>query len=159
MRSSSNRMSPAISGGKAKRIIAATTSRYQAKSGIRLTRMPGARHFSTPTMISTAAAIEATSMKERPSSQMSAPMPLSSGSVASGGYMNQPLDGAAPKKIEPQTKTPPSRKLQKPKAESRGNGSSRAPSIGGRRKIATASKIGTAKRNIITVPCSVKAWL
>ncbi|MNE45587.1 hypothetical protein D3C80_1398760 [compost metagenome] len=29
----------------------------------------------------------------------------------------------------------------------------------GRRKIAIASKIGTAKRNIITVPCRVKAWL
>ena len=98
-------------------------------------------------------------MKERPSSQMSAPMPDNSSSVASGGYMNQPDDGAASKKIEPQTKTPPRRKLQKPKAPSRGNGSSRAPSIGGNRKIATASKIGTANRNIITVPCSVKAWL
>ena len=73
--------------------------------------------------------------------------------------MNQPPLGAASKKIEPQTKTPPIRKLQKPKAPSRGNGSSRAPSIGGSRKIATASKIGTAKRNIITVPCSVKTWL
>ena len=65
-------------------------------------------------------------MKERPSSQMSAPMPENSSSVASGGYMNQPACGAAPKKIEPQTKTPPRRKLQKPKAESRGNGRSRA---------------------------------
>jgi len=50
-------------------------------------------------------------------------------------------------------------KLQKPKAESSGNGSSRAPSIAGSRKIAPASKIGTANRNIITVPCRVKAWL
>jgi hypothetical protein len=33
--------------------------------------------------------------------------------VASGGYINQPLFGAAPKKIEPQTKTPPIRKHQK----------------------------------------------
>ena len=122
-------------------------------------RMPGARHFMMPTMSSTAAAIEATSMKERPSSQMSAPMPEYSLSVASGGYMNQPDDGAASKKIEPQTKTPPIRKLQKPKAPSRGKGSSRAPSMGGSRKIATASKIGTANRNIITVPCSVNAWL
>ena len=80
-------------------------------------------------------------------------------SVASGGYMNQPPSGAASKKIEPQTKTPPIRKHQKPKADSRGNGRSRAPSIGGRRRIDTASKIGTAKRNIITVPCSVKTWL
>ena len=88
---------------------------------------------------------------------MSAPMPEYSLSVASGGYMNQPDDGAASKKMEPQTKTPPMKKLQKPKAPSRGKGSSRAPSIGGSRNIATASKIGTAKRNIITVPWSVKA--
>lgn len=98
-------------------------------------------------------------MNERPSSQMSAPMPENSLSVASGGYMNQPVDGAALKKIEPQTKIPPRKKLQKLKAPRRGNGISRAPSIGGRRKIATASKIGTANRNIITVPCRVKAWL
>src|SRR5690606_7041509 len=100
-----------------------------------------------------------TSMKERPSSQISAPIPENSLLVASGGYMNQPVLGAELKKIDPQTKMPPSRKLQKPKAERRGNGSSRAPSIDGSRKIAMASKIGTAKRNIITVPCSVKAWL
>src|SRR5690606_35614994 len=145
IRSISNRMSPAISGGKANRIIPPTISRYQANIGIRLMRMPGARHFMMPTMISTAAAIEATSMKERPSSQMSAPMPENSLLVASGGYMNQPVLGAELKKIDPQTKIPPSRKLQKPKAERRGKGSSRAPSIDGSRKIAMASKIGTAK--------------
>jgi hypothetical protein len=132
----------------------ATIRRYHANSGIKFTRMPGARHFMIPTISSTAAASEATSMKERPSSQMSAPMPACS-DVANGGYMNQPELGAAPKKIEPHTKTPPMRKLQKPKAPSRGNGISRAPIIGGSKKIATASKIGTAKRNIITVPCSV----
>ena len=74
--------------------------------------MPGGRHFSTPTISSTAAAIEATSMKLRPSSQMSAPIPVCSVSVVSGGYMNQPPSGAAPKKIEPQTNTPPIRKHQ-----------------------------------------------
>ena len=37
--------------------------------------MPGGRHFSAPTISSTAAAIAATSMNENPSSQMSAPMP------------------------------------------------------------------------------------
>ena len=36
--------------------------------------MPGGRHLSTPTISSTAAAIAATSMNEKPSSQMSAPM-------------------------------------------------------------------------------------
>jgi hypothetical protein len=73
--------------------------------------------------------------------------------------MNQPPAGAALKKIEPQTNTPPSRKLQYPYAESLGNGRSRAPSISGRMRIENASKIGTAKRNIITVPCKVKTWL
>ena len=38
-------------------------------------RMPGGRHLSVPTIISTAAAIAATSMNEKPSSQMSGPMP------------------------------------------------------------------------------------
>ncbi len=74
--------------------------------------MPGGRHLSTPTISSTAAAIEATSMKDRPSSQMSAPMPDWRMSVVSGGYMNQPPCGAASKKIEPHTKMPPSRKHQ-----------------------------------------------
>ena len=96
-------------------------------------------------------------MKDRPRSQMSAPMPLCS--VERGGYMNQPASGAESKKIEPQTKTPPITKHQKPKADNLGNGRSRAPSMAGRRRIATASKIGTANRNIITVPCSVKAGL
>ena len=48
---------------------------------------------------------------------------------------------------------------QKPNADSRGNGSSRAPIICGRNRIETASKIGIANRNIITEPCSVKIWL
>src|SRR3546814_10870949 len=97
-------MSPAISGGKANRIIPATISRYQANIGIRLMRMPGARHFMMPTIISTAAAIEATSMKERPSSQISAPMPENSLLVASGGYMNQPVLGAELKKDRKSTR-------------------------------------------------------
>src|SRR3546814_6600736 len=82
-------------------------------SGIRFMRMPGGRHLSTPMMSSTAAAIEATSMKLRPSSQMSTPMPALRSSVLSGGYMNQPPVGAASKKREPQTKMPPIRKHQR----------------------------------------------
>ena len=72
--------------------------------------MPGGRHFSTPTMSSTAAAMDATSMNDSPSSQMSTPMPPCF--VDSGGYMNQPPAGAASKNIEPQTNTPPIRKHQ-----------------------------------------------
>ena len=75
-----------------------------------LTRIPGGRHFSAPTISSTAAAIEATSMNDRPRSQMSEPMPSSI--VASGGYMNQPALGAAENRIEPITKMPPIRKAQ-----------------------------------------------
>src|SRR3546814_8043353 len=66
-------------------------------------RMPGGRHLSTPMMSSTAAAIEATSMKLRPSSQMSTPMPALRSSVLSGGYMNQPPVGAASKRSEEHT--------------------------------------------------------
>ena len=75
-------------------------------------RIPGGRHFKTPMMSSTAAAIEATSMKERPSSQTSTPMSSASGpDVLKGGYMNQPPLGPASNRIEPQTKVPPIRKL------------------------------------------------
>ena len=73
--------------------------------------------------------------------------------------MNQPPRGAASKKIEPQRNMPPIANAQKPNADSRGNGSSRAPIICGRNMIDTASKIGIANRNIITEPCSVKTWL
>ncbi len=72
--------------------------------------------------------------------------------------MNQPPRGPAPKKIEPQTNTPPMAKHQKPNAESRGKGRSLAPSICGKTMIEKASKMGTAKRNIITEPCRVKSW-
>ena len=74
--------------------------------------------------------------------------------------MNQPPRGAASKKIEPSNEDAADQmKLQKPYADSRGNGKSRAPSICGSTMIENASKIGTANRNIITVPCSVKIWL
>src|SRR5690606_20530192 len=157
-RCSSNMMSPAISGGNANRIIAPTTRVYHAYRGIRLMRMPGGRVLSTPTISSTAAAIEATSMKLRPSSQTSAPSP-SVYWVDSGGYMTQPSLGAASKNTEPHTNMPPIRKHQNPNADSRGNGRSRAPSTEGSTRIENASKIGTANRNIITEPCSVNSWL
>src|SRR5688572_13142933 len=121
-------------------------------------RMPGGRHLSTPTISSTAAAIAATSMNENPSSQMSGPMPGVYADV-SGGYMNQPPLGAAPKKIEPHRNSPPSRKHQNPNADRRGNGKSRAPRICGSTTTAIASKIGMANRNIITEPCTVNIWL
>ncbi len=52
-----------------------------------------------------------------------------------------------------------SEKHQNPNADRRGNGRSRAPSICGSRMTAMPSKIGIANRNIITDPCTVKAWL
>src|SRR5688500_17295224 len=93
-------MLPVISGGNANTIITAATSVYQTYSGMRLRRMPGGRHLSAPTISSTAEAIAATSMNEKPSSQMSAPISLWYLEV-SGGYMNQPPRGAASKKIAP----------------------------------------------------------
>ena len=122
-------------------------------------RMPGARHLRTPVISSTDAASDATSMKLRPSSQMSVPMPVRRGSDDIGVYMNHPAAGAALKNSDPQTKTPPVMKHQKLKDDSRGNGSSRVPRMPGSSRIATASKIGTANRNIIAVPWSVNSWL
>ncbi len=69
--------------------------------------MPGGRHFKIPTMSSTAAAIDATSMKDSPSSQTSTPMP--GRSVLKGGYMNQPPSGAIPKNSDTQKNVPPMR--------------------------------------------------
>lgn len=40
-----------------------------------LIRIPGGRHLSVPTINSTAAAMAAISMNEKPSNQMSAPIP------------------------------------------------------------------------------------
>src|SRR5688572_13971793 len=147
-----------MSGGNANSTIAAATRVYQQYSGIRLIRIPGGRHLSTPTISSTAAATADTSMNENPSSQMSAPM---SGWYAdvSGGYMNHPPRGAASKKIDPHKNNPPMTNAQKPNADSRGKGRSRAPSISGMIRMARASKTGIAKRNIITEPCTVKIWL
>src|SRR5690606_12964820 len=102
---SSSSTSPAISGGKANSIITPTTKMYQPYSGIKLIRIPGGRHFSTPTINSTAAAIDAISINERPSSQTSTPIPGLS--VLKGGYMNHPPSGAIPKNNEAQKKVPP----------------------------------------------------
>jgi hypothetical protein len=41
----------------------------------------------------------------------------------------------------------------------RGNATLRAPIISGTRYIATACITGTAKRNIMVVPCMVNSWL
>src|SRR5690606_18034084 len=102
-----------MSGGKANKIITATTRMYQEYSGIRLIRMPGGRVLSTPTISSTAAAMDAISMNDKPSSQISTPWP-SRNALERGGYMNQPPFGATPKKMEPQTKMPPIKNDQKP---------------------------------------------
>jgi hypothetical protein len=73
--------------------------------------------------------------------------------------MNQPPSGATPKNSVPKNTAPPTAYAQKAYADRRGNGRSRAPSIAGSRYTAMASTTGTAKRNIITVPCIVKTWL
>src|SRR5215207_6378281 len=106
-RASSSSRSPAISGGNANRIIAPVARMYQAYSGIRLIDMPGGRVLSTPMISSTAAASEAISTNDRPSSQMSAPLPGAYSPLVSGGHMNQPPSGAARKKMLPNTAQPP----------------------------------------------------
>ena len=69
--------------------------------------MPGGRVLSTPMISSTAAASEAISTNDRPSSQMSAPIPGENRALVSGGYMNQPPSGPARKKMLPNTALPP----------------------------------------------------
>jgi hypothetical protein len=73
--------------------------------------------------------------------------------------MNQPPLGAASNKRDPQRKRPPIANAQNPNAESRGKGSSLAPSICGIIRMDTASKMGMPNRNIITEPWTVKIWL
>jgi len=95
-RSSSSSSEPRISGGKAVRIITATTSAYHAKIGILSSDMPGARYFRMVTVISTAAQMAEISTKVMPSSQKSELIPGLPMVDDSGGYMNQPLSGATP---------------------------------------------------------------
>ena len=61
--------------GKAMMIMQAKISMAQAKIGSLSSVMPGARVFSTPTMISMAPAMAEISMKPMPRSQKSALMP------------------------------------------------------------------------------------
>jgi hypothetical protein len=139
--------------------MTAKTSIAQAKIGIFIRVMPGALVFSTPTMISIAPAIAEISMKPIPSSQKSALSPGEYSVSVSGGYMNQPPFGARSKKMLEKKNRPPMRYAQKAKAPKRGNGRSRAASICGNRSTPRASTIGTANRNIMVVPWTVKAWL
>ena len=98
-----------ITAGNANTIIPAKISIVQANIGMRSSVMPGARVRSTPTMSSIAPAIAEISMKPIPSSQKSAPRPGENCWPVSGGYMNQPPEGArsknsVPKKMRPPTK-------------------------------------------------------
>jgi hypothetical protein len=121
-------------------------------------RMPGGRHLRTPTMSSTAAAIDATSMKLRPEQ----PDVRADARLVLRGERRIHEPAALRRRAEEDRaadEDAAEEKLQKPNAESRGNGRSRAPSICGSTMIENASKIGTANRNIITEPWSVKSWL
>ena len=51
------------------------------------------------------------------------------------------------------------RKIQNETAFIRGNAIERAPTMSGTRYTAIACITGTANRNIIVVPCTVKSWL
>src|SRR5688572_21509478 len=109
--------------------------------------MPGGRHLSTPTTSSTADAMALTSMNDSPSNHTSAPQPGWYAEV-SGGYMNHPPLGDTPNSNVPQKNVPPITNDQKPNADNRGNGRSRAPRIWGNSRIEIASNAGTANRNI-----------
>ena len=98
-----------ITAGKANTIIPAKISIVQAKIGILSSDMPGARVRSTPTMISIAPAIAEISMKPMPSSQKSAPSPGENARSVSGGYMNQPPDGARSKNSVREEDQPPTK--------------------------------------------------
>ena len=108
-RSTSSRMLPSTSGGKPTTIMKATTSRYHAKSGIRLSDMPAVRTLRMLATISTPAQRADTSTKVTPSSQTSELMPEVKGFPDSGVYMNQPAFGAKPRKSEVSRISPPNR--------------------------------------------------
>lgn len=148
-----------ITAGNAKTIIAAKTSIAHANIGMRPSVMPGARVRSTPIRISIAPAIAEISMKPMPSSQKSWFTRGDQRASVSGGYMNQPPSGAQPTNRLRKKPRPPTRYSQNAKADRRGNGRSRAPSMFGSSATPIASTAGTANRNIITVPCIVNSWL
>ena len=106
-RSSSSSRVPAITAGKAKITIRAETSMAQANTGIWDRRMPGARVNKMPMISSMAPAMADISMKPMPSNQKSAPMPGECALPVSGGSMNQPPSGAAPKNSVQKNANPP----------------------------------------------------
>jgi hypothetical protein len=69
--------------------------------------MPGARVKRMPMISSMAPAMAEISMKPMPSSHQSAPMPGEYSLPVSGGYMNQPPSGDAPKKMVQKNARPP----------------------------------------------------
>src|SRR4051794_35846712 len=110
-------MSAAITAGMPIMIIPAVTSMYQAKIGILLRVMPGARVFRIPTMSSIAAATAEISTKPSPSTHTSVLRPGEYFGPVSGGYMNQPPSGAMPKNKLEKTSAPPSAYDQYPSAD------------------------------------------
>ena len=96
-----------ITAGKAKTTMAAKTSMAQAKIGMRPSVIPGARQRRMPTISSIAPAMAEISMKPMPSRYMSVLMPGECSLLVSGGYMNQPPSGAAPKNSEEKKASPP----------------------------------------------------
>ena len=94
-RSSSSSRSPMTSGVKPNRIMNAITSTAQANSGMRLRVMPGVRIFSTPMMISIAAAMAPISATASPITQKSMPLSGENSAVLSGVSANQPAFGTS----------------------------------------------------------------
>ena len=93
--------------GKAKMIMKAVTSIAQANTGILDSVIPGARVNRMPMISSIAPAMAEISMKPMPSSHQSAPIPGECCLPVSGGYMNQPPSGEAPKKMVQKNARPP----------------------------------------------------
>src|SRR5579872_1282715 len=150
---------PAATAGIANTIMNATTSCAHTKSGMRSTDMPGARILNTVTMMLTAAHSAAISVNVTSWAHTSTRCPGAYSVSDNGTYANQPVSGAWFVSSATYNNPMPTQYVQYPNALSRGKATLRAPTMSGTKYSPIAVIIGTAKRNIIVVPCVVKIWL
>ncbi len=129
----------------------------QLNRGMRAMVRPGARSWRTvaSTLMATARAATATTIRPRMSRSM--PSPLNPSPTGRGALRVQPpttsdASGAAA------TMPAPPMKSQSDRAWTRGKAIRAAPICSGRMAVTSPSHRGSRKRNTMIVPCMVKSW-
>src|SRR5687768_16395032 len=112
MRSTSSSAAARVTAGTANSTISAIERIDQAKMGMRLIVIPGARILKMVTMKLTAPTVVDSPVKITPRAQKSMFRPAEKASDVSGTYANQPPSGGRPTRYEEYMKTPDNRYTQ-----------------------------------------------